>query len=366
MFKLAFVHDFLVQNGGAERVLRALHAIWPDAPIYTIVHDAERVHPDFQTKDVRPSFLQKIPFGVSHYQWFLPWMPRAIEGHNLMEYDVVLSSSSAFAKGVITGPRTLHVCYCHTPTRYLWTDTHTYVRELAYNRFVKHIVPFLLTNLRLWDQMTASRVDHFIANSRNVQERIKKYYRRESECMHPPIDTARFSVADRVENYYLIGGRLVSYKRYDLAVHAFSKMGIPLVVFGEGPEFDRLRAMAKPNVRFTGKVSDEELARLYRHALAFLHPQEEDLGLTALEAMASGRPVIAYAKGGALETVVPGVTGTFFEEQTWESLADAVLHFDPSQYDAKKIRAHAEQFDVQKFQERVKGFVENAWAAFKK
>ncbi len=364
--KLAFVHDFLVQNGGAERVLWALHALWPEAPIYTIVHDPKRIHASAPAKDIRPSFLQKMPFGVSHYQWFLPWMPRAIESHNLMEYDVILSSSSAFAKGVITGPRTLHVCYCHTPTRYLWTDTHTYVRELAYNRVVKHIVPFLLTNLRLWDQMTAHRVDHFIANSKNVQERIKKYYRRESACIHPPIDTARFSVADHVEDYYLIGGRLVSYKRYDVAVQAFSKMGIPLVVFGEGPEFDRLRAMAKPNVRFTGKVSDEELAQLYRHAIAFLHPQEEDLGLTALESMASGRPVIAYAKGGALETVVPWVTGTFFEEQTWESLADAALHFDPSQYDAKKIRAHAEQFDVQKFQGRVKSFVENAWVEFKK
>ncbi|MBI4281319.1 glycosyltransferase [Candidatus Uhrbacteria bacterium] len=364
--KIAFVHDFLVQNGGAERVLRALHALWPEAPIYTIVHDKKRTHPDLQGKDIRPSFLQKMPFGLSHYQWFLPWMPRAIESHNLMEYDVVLSSSSAFAKGVITGPRTLHICYCHTPTRYLWTDTHTYIRELAYNRLVKHIIPFLLTNLRLWDQMTAHRVDHFIANSKNVQERIKKYYRRESVVVHPPIDTSRFSLADRIENYYLIGGRLVSYKRYDLAVQAFSKMGIPLVVFGEGPEYARLQAMAKPNVQFVGKVSDEELARLYRHAIAFLHPQEEDLGLTALEAMASGRPVIAYAKGGALETVVPGVTGTFFEEQTWESLADTVLHFNPLAYDAKKIRAHAEQFDVQKFQAQVKGFVENAWESFRK
>ncbi len=364
--KLAFVHDFLVQNGGAERVLRALHVLWPEAPIYTIVHDPKRIHPDFQTKDIRPSFLQKIPFGVRRYQWFLPWMPQAIERHNLMEYDVVLSSSSAFAKGVITGPRTLHICYCHTPTRYLWTDTHTYIRELAYNRVVKHIVPFLLTNLRLWDQMTAHRVDHFIANSRNVQERIKKYYRRESTVVHPPIDITRFAVAEHPENYYLIGGRLVSYKRYDLAVQAFSKMGIPLVVFGEGSEYARLRAMAKSNVRFTGKVSDDELARLYRNAIAFVHPQEEDLGLTALEAMASGRPVIAYAKGGALETVIPGVTGKFFEEQTWESLADAVLHFDPSQYDAQKIRAHAEQFDVKKFQERVKSFVERAWAEFKK
>lgn len=371
--KIAFVHDFLVQNGGAESVLRALHAVWPTAPIYTIVHDPKRVHADFRTKEIHPSFLQHIPFGVSRYQWFLPLMPQAIERHNLMEYDVVLSSSSAFAKGVITGPRTLHVCYCHTPTRYLWTDTHSYVKELSYNRFVKRIVPFLLTNLRLWDQMTAYRVDHFIANSRNVQDRIRKYYRRESECIHPPIDIRKFSplrqLADggsEVEgSYYLIGGRLVSYKRYDIAVEAFNKLGIPLVVFGEGPELARLQAMAKPHIRFVGAVSDEALARLYREAIAFLHPQEEDFGLTAVEAMASGRPVIAYAKGGALETVVPGVTGVFFEEQTWESLADTVLHFDPAMYDAQKIRAHAEQFDVVKFQERVKEFVENAWEKFK-
>lgn len=367
--KIAFVHDFLVQNGGAERVLLALHDIWPDAPIYTIVHDPNRVDPAFQGKDIRPSFLQHIPFGVQRYQWFLPWMPSAIERHNLMEYDVVLSSSSAFAKGVITGPETLHICYCHTPTRYLWTDTHSYIRELSYNWAVKSIVPFLLTNLRLWDQMTADRVDHFIANSRTVHDRIKKYYQRESTVIHPPIAVDEFAPGSENpprEDFYLIGGRLVSYKRYDIAVQAFNKLGIPLKIFGTGPEEQRLRERAKSHIEFLGYVSHDALHSLYQRARAFLHPQEEDFGLTAIEAMAAGCPVIAYARGGALETVVEGVTGMFFEEQTWESLADAVLHFEEERYVPEKLREHVQQFDRARFQRRMKEYVEHAWGSFER
>ena len=365
--KLAFVHDFLVQNGGAERVLLALHDLWPSAPIYTIVHDPDRVDAAFRGRDIRTSFLQQVPFGVRRYQWFLPWMPSAIERHNLMEYDIVISSSSAFAKGIITGPETLHICYCHTPTRYLWTDTHTYIRELTYNWLVKRIVPFLFTNLRLWDQMTADRVDHFIANSLTVQDRIRKYYKRESTVIHPPITIEQFARGDEGvtrEDFYCIGGRLVSYKRYDIAIAAFNKLGIPLKIFGTGPEESRLRAHAKSNIEFCGYVSPENLRSLYQGARAFLHPQEEDFGLTALEAMASGCPLIAYARGGALETVIEGVTGMFFEEQTWESLADAVLHFERERYIPQKLHEHVQQFDVVRFQRRMKEYVEYAWSNF--
>jgi glycosyltransferase involved in cell wall biosynthesis len=363
--KIALVHDFLTQHGGAERVLAAFRTIWPDAPVYTIVYDKKQLK-EFETADIRPSFLQMVPFGVRRYKWFLPWMPTAIERHNLMNYDVVLSSSSAFAKGVITGPDTLHICYCHTPTRYLWTDTHSYVADLGYGDFVKRALPFLFTNLRLWDQMTASRVDHYIANSENVRRRIFKYYDRESDVIHPPIDTQRFVRQHDVERapYYLAGGRLVAYKRFDLLVDAFNRLGIPLRIFGTGPEGGRMRRRAKSNIQFLGHVADDALPALYHRAQAFLHPQEEDFGLTALEAMAAGCPVIAYDAGGARETVVRGVTGTFFEEQSWESVADAVLHHDARQYDPVVLARHTSQFDINIFRNQISASVAHHWLRF--
>lgn len=362
--KLALVHDFLVQNGGAENVLKALHELWPDAPIYTIVYDKERVDSFFHTQDIRPSFLQNVPFGVKRYQWFLPLMPQAVERLNLMDYDVVISSSSAFAKGVITRPETLHLCYCHTPTRYLWTDTHTYLEERRTSRFVKRFVPFMLTNLRVWDRLTADRVTHFLANSKNIQSRILKYYGKQSHVIYPPVSVAGSSVFGGQGAYYLAGGRLVSYKRFDLLVHAFNRLNLPLKIFGTGPEYAKLRLEAKENIEWLGEVSEEEKWKLYRGCVAFLHPQEEDFGMTAVEAMAAGRPVIAYRRGGALETVRPGVTGEFFDEQTWEALAYTLIHFKPEQYAPSHIREHALQFDVSHFKEKMKRYVEEAWTTF--
>lgn len=356
--KVALVHDYLNQAGGAEKVLKILQEIFPVAPIFTLLYDENKLGHIFPVNKVKPSFIQRLPFGRTKYKWFLMAMPAAIENFNLSDYDLVISSASAFAKGVVTRPETLHLCYCHTPTRYLWSDTHSYIEELSYNRLIKKFLPYFLTRLRLWDRLAADRPDHFIANSQTVQKRIKKYYNRESDLIHPPVETAKFKIAGQLGNYYLIGGRLVPYKRYDLAVAAFNRLGIPLKIFGEGPELDKLKKIAKNNIEFLGRVSDEQEVELYSHCLAFVHPQEEDFGITPVEAMASGRPVIAYAAGGALETVIDGLTGKFFDEQTWEALADAVIRFKPEDYNPQAIREHAKKFDVEVFKQKIKNYVE--------
>lgn len=356
VMKLALVHDYLKQDGGAEKVLAVLQDLWPEAPTYALFFDPERL-PQFKGKDVRTSFLQRAPLIQSKFQWYLPLMPTATEHYDLKAFDVVVSSTSAFAKGVITQPGTAHVCYCHTPTRFLWTDTLSYVEELHIPRIVKNILPPVLSLLRLWDKHAADRVDAFIANSKTVQERIKKYYNRDSVVIHPPVDTHRFAVSDAPKEYFLAGGRLVAYKRFDLIVEACNRTGIKLKIFGTGPVMGELRKVAKGNVEFLGRVSDADLPALYAGAKAFIHPQEEDFGITAVESMAAGRPVIAYKKGGAVETVIEGVTGELFEEQSWEELADHLIRFDESTYDPAAIRAHAEQFGTERFKKQMEEFV---------
>ncbi|NUM25301.1 MAG: glycosyltransferase [Candidatus Buchananbacteria bacterium] len=356
--KLALVHDHLIQEGGAERVLQVLQDLYPDAPTYTLLYDQEKLGSLFKGKDIRTSFLQNWPGALKHYQWFLPVMPTATESYNLADYDVVLSSSSAMAKGVVTRSNTLHFCYCHTPTRYLWSDTHRYIDELKYNRVVKKIIPLMLTQLRLWDQQAAQRVDYFIANSKNVAARIEKYYRRSSVVIHPPVDTKQFQISEAVGKYFLTGGRLVTYKKFDLTIQAFNRLGIPLKIFGIGPEESKLRAMAKSNIEFVGKVDSKQLAKLYSEAIAFIHPQIEDFGITIVESMASGRPVIAYSAGGACETVVEKKTGKFFDEQTWEALADTIVRFKPEEYDPKVIRAYAEQFGTERFKKEINDLIQ--------
>lgn len=363
--RIALVHDHLGQDGGAERVLAVLQEMYPSAPTFTLVHNPDRANPAFLKRDIRTSFLQRLPFAKRHYQWYLGLMPNAVERYDLTDFDLVISNSASFARGVITRPETLHIDYCHSPTRYLWSDTHRYVDELHYPGLVKTFVPFMLTKLRQWDRLAADRVDEFFANSRAVQQRITKYYRRPSVIMHPPVDVEDFQVSPSVGDYYLIGGRLVSYKRYDLAVRAFNRLGLKLKIFGSGPEEAPLRAMAKPNIEFLGKVSRSQLAELYARSIAFLHPQEEDFGITALEANAAGRPVIAYAAGGALETVVPGLSGTFFADQEWETLADTIIRFQPETYQPEKIRQHAATFSTAQFQKRFSSAVDAAWEHYR-
>lgn len=358
--KVALVHDHLIQDGGAERVLKVLQEIWPTAPIFTLLYHPTQV-PFFSKKDIRTSFLQKLPFSLKKYQWYLPLMPSATEHYDLSAYDIVISSSSAFSKGVITRHDALHVCYCHTPTRYLWSDTNSYVSELHQPKIIKKFIPLLLSHLRLWDKQAADRVDQFIANSKTVRNRIEKYYRRPSYVIHPPVEVDTFSLNTNEKTFFLAGGRLVAYKRFDLVIKACNRLQLPLKIFGTGPLQKSLQQMAGPTVKFLGRVSDQEKKDLYEQCLAYIHPQEEDFGITAVEAMAAGRPVIAYKKGGALETIQEGVTGIFFQEQIWEDLADKLLRFRESDYDPQTIKTHAQKFSVKTFKELIEKFVNERW-----
>lgn len=360
--KVALVHDYLAQNGGAEKVLEAFREIWPDAPIYVLFHDKEKMS---RFENVRESFISKFPFVKSKYQWYLPLMPMATESHDLKGFDVVLSSSSAFAKGVLTQPNTCHISYCHTPTRYLWTETHDYIKNLNYNFAVKAILPALIHKLRMWDKMSAHRVDSFIANSNTVEKRIDKYYDRESRVIYPPVETEKHALKEKKQDYFLAGGRIAAYKRFDLIVNVFNRLGYKLKIFGTGPKWwSDIRKKAKDNIEFLGWVSEDKKIELLSGARAFIHPQVEDFGITAIEAMASGTPVIAYNKGGATETVKEGKTGVLFGEQSWESLLDAVLNFDHKGWNPKEIRTWAEKFSKDRFKKEIKDFVTRSYEQF--
>lgn len=354
--KVALVHDYLSQDGGAERVLLALSEIWPEAPIYVLFYDKKKME-QFEKKEIHESFLKFLPFGRTKYQWYLPLMPLATERHNLHDYDLIISSTSAFAKGIITRPDALHISYCHTPTRYLWTDTHKYISDLKYNKLIKAGLPRLIHKLRLWDKMSTDRVDHFIANSQTVQRRINKYYRRDSDIVYPPIDTEKFYISETQGNYFITGGRLVPYKRFDLVVHVFNRLGWKLKIFGDGPELNRLKKRAKSNIEFLGRIDENKKAKLLSEAKAFIHPQLEDFGITPIESMACGRPVIAYGAGGATETVIPGKTGVLFYCQTWESLFDTVLNFDELAWNPVEIRNWSKRYDSKVFKKSIGQYI---------
>ncbi len=357
--KVAIIHDYLNQMGGAERVVMAFHDIFPEAPIYTSIYDPERVDPAFRTMDIRTSFMQKLPLVTKHHQPYLPLYPFAMEALDLRGYDLVLSSSSAFGKGVITKPGTLHICYCHTPMRWCW-NYEEYVEREQLGKVARRVLPFLITGLRVWDQTSAMRVDDFIANSPVIAERIKKYYRREAVVIPPPVEASRFPAtpATETEDYFLALGRFVPYKRFDLAIEACNRLQLPLVVIGKGRDEERLKRIAGPTIRFLGRLSDEEVIHYYRHCRAFLFPGDEDFGITPLEAQAAGRPVIAYGAGGALASVVDGVTGLFFREQTVESLVEVLATFKERNFDPDAIRNHALEFDTPRFQRRIMQFIE--------
>ena len=358
--KVALVHDYLNQYGGAERVLEAFCQIFPKAPIYTLLYDKEKTGWAFENRRIQTSFLQKIPLLKSHHRPFLMFMPLAIEQFDLSQYDLVLSDSASYAKGVITSPKTLHICYCHTPIRYAWDDSHRYIEEFGYPGLVKKFIPFFMNYIRLWDEQAALRVDKFIANSQFVAKRIKKYYHQDSEVIHPPVKTNLFYLADRLDNYFLMVGRFLPYKRFDLAIKTFNQLGLPLKIIGDGPEKKKLQKEAKSNIEFVGLVSDEKLKDYYAHCQAFIFPQEEDFGITAVEAMAAGRPVIAYQAGGALEIVQPGITGLFFKEQTKEHLIEVLRNFKSADFNPNLIREKAVEFDEGKFKEKIKELIDNA------
>ena len=364
--KIALIHDHLAQDGGAEKVLKVLAEMFPDAVIYALLADKVKTDKYLKGRRIDTSIIQRLPGGVHHYKWYLPLMPMAVEFFDLREYDLVISDTSSFAKGVITTPDIPHICYCHTPTRYLWSDAHQYLNELKYNKWIKKVISRILVKLRIWDFVAAARVDYFIANSKTVQKRITKYYRRDSQVIYPPVETEHFFISDLKtqapeEKYFLIGCRLVPYKRVDIVVEAFKKLGndYNLKVFGDGLDLLRLKKIAgeATNIEFVGRISDDEKAVLYSRAQAFINPQEEDFGITPVESMASGRPVIAYRKGGVTETVVEDKTGIFFDEQTADSLAEAVRKFKSADFDPEYIKKYAEKFSVKRFEKEILDFI---------
>lgn len=360
--RVAIVHDWLNQMGGAENVLEVLVDMFPRAPVYTSIYDPGRVSPAYRDWDIRTSWLNRLPGIAAHHQLYLPLYPLAFESFDLSGYDLVISNKSGFAHAVITPPDTVHICYCLTPTRWLW-QYESYRQREGIGRVTNALLQPILTWQRMYDRLAADRVDHFIAISREVQARIRKFYRRESTIIHPPVDTRRFTPGNEPPgDYFLVVSRLIPYKRVDLAVEACTRLNLPLIVVGEGRDRPALERMAGPNVRFLGRVSTREIVRLMQGCRAFLFPGLEDFGIAPVEAMACGRPVIAYAGGGALDTVVPGVTGEFFTVQTADALAAVLADFDPTRYDPQACRARAEEFDTGVFKEKLREFVENAMA----
>ena len=359
--KVALVHDWLVSQGGGEQVLKCFHELYPNAPIYTLVYDKEKAPKWLEECDVRTTYIQKWLGGKTHHKYLLSFMPKAWEALDLTEYDLVLSSCASCCKGVITRPDAVHVCYCHSPIRYVWDLYYDYLKGAS---AVKRVfMPRMIHKVRMWDFQAAQRVDHFVSNSNYVGKRIAKFYRRESTTIYPGIALPEEPVSEERGDYYFVLSRFVGYKRVDIAIGACNKLGRKLIVAGSGgEEEERLRAMAGPTVEFVGRVSDERLMDYYAHAKAFLFPGIEDFGLTPLEAMAGGTPVLAYGEGGALETVVDGETGMFFHEQSAEALAKCIEDFEGRSFSAAACRARAEQFSTEAFKENMRKFCLDALA----
>lgn len=363
--KIALVCDWLTNPGGAEKVILALHQLFPKAPIYTSIYNRERMQ-GFERAVIHTSYLQHMPWAKDKHQLYLGLMPSVFEQFDLSAYDLVISSSHSCAKGIITKPETLHVSYCHSPMRYAWENSHAYIREYEIHPIIKKIAPLLMHNIRMWDRLSADRVDYFIANSKHIQNRIYKYYRRTSSVIYPFTETNRFKIGATRENFYLAVGRLTPYKRFDLIIDTFNKSGLPLKIVGTGISYKKLANMANNNIEFLGRVSDEKLSDLYSKARALIFPQVEDFGITPIEAMASGCPVIAYGKGGALETIADKKTGIFFQEQNPSSLEGAIQKFQSMKFDQQLIREHAETFDRKVFNQKITDFLEKKWETWQK
>lgn len=360
--RVAIVHDYLNQQGGAEKVVEVLCRMFPDAPVYTSVYDPDTMGSFWKNVDIRTSFMQKLSSKIGIAKSLLPLYPSAFECFDLAEYDLVISSSSSFAKGVITRPETCHVCYCYTPTRFLWMY-HEYTDHQRFGPGVRRLLPVVMSPLRVWDFTAAYRVDHFIAISRTVEARIGKYYRRSSSIVEPPVDIDSYKVADQQEDYFLVVARLLGYKRVDLAIEAANRLRVPLRIAGDGPDRARLQGLAGPTVTFLGRVSDDDARLLLGRCRALVWPGEEDFGLVPVEAQASGRAVIAFNAGGAAETVIDGVTGMHFAPQTVEALAGAMDRFDPAEYDSSALRKNARRYALPQFVKRMTRELETAYAA---
>jgi glycosyltransferase involved in cell wall biosynthesis len=358
--KTALVHDWLVGIGGAEKVLQSLHEIFP-SPIFCLLRDEKELQDSyFQNRDIHSSFIQKLPFAKSKYRFYLPFFPIAMEQFDLSGFDLVISSSHAVAKGVLTHGDQLHICYCHTPMRYAWDLYHQYLHEDNLSRGMKGVFAKLFLHyLRLWDFQSSSRVDAYVANSQFVAKRIKKIYGRESQVIYPPVDVEKFAFCPQKEDFYLTASRMVPYKKMDLIVEAFSQMPKKkLVVIGDGPDFDKIKARAKGNIEMLGYQSDVVLKEYLQKAKAFVFAALEDFGILPVEAQSCGTPVIAFGKGAVKETVIEGETGLFFLEQERQSLIQAIHFFEEKSFDPYRIRQNAEKFSQERFKREFREFVD--------
>ncbi|MCU0569819.1 MAG: glycosyltransferase family 4 protein [Oculatellaceae cyanobacterium Prado106] len=367
--KTAVIHEWLVTYAGSERVVEQILSIYPEADLFSLVEFLPDALKDFiQHKSVQTSFIQKLPFANPKFRQYLPLMPLAIEQFDLSAYDLVLSSNHAVAKGVITHPDQLHICYVHTPIRYAWDLQQDYLKGAKLNRGLRSFfVQMLLHYMRLWDFASASRVDHFIANSQFVARRIWKTYRRPAEVIYPPVAIDRFLPKTQRDDFYFILSRFVPYKRVDLVVEAFTRLGLPLVVIGDGSGWQRVQALAGPNVQLLGHQPDAVVVDYMQRCKAFVFAAAEDFGIAPVEAQAAGAPVIAYGKGGVTETVIEGKTGVFFQEQTVESLMQAVQQFEQgaSVFDPDLSRLNAERFSPECFCQKFSQYVDRALSEFK-
>jgi len=360
--RVAIVHDYLNQMGGAERVVGTLHRMFPEAPIFTTIVDRERLLPELRDATIHTTWMQRIPGIQRRFKLFFWLYPLAMRSMKLRDYDLVISSSSAYGKAAPVRKGALHLCYCHTPMRFAW-DFDTYMAGMRVSPALKLVARMLVMPLRLWDRATARRVDLIVANSTIVSDRIERHYERQAPIVYPPVNLSRYEPSGQPPgNYMLVVSRLVSYKRIDLAVEACSALAIPLIVIGDGPDRQRLESLAAPCVRFLGRLSDSEVREWMQGCQAFLFPGLEDFGITPLEVNGCGRPVIAYRGGGALDTVKPGVNGLFFEEQTAQSLMETLERFDPSQFETAQIRRHAEQFDEARFVRQLRQMIQQMGA----
>ncbi|MEN6461383.1 MAG: glycosyltransferase family 4 protein [Syntrophomonas sp.] len=377
MIKTALVHDWLVSMGGAEKCLEVFCDLFPDAPLYTIVYAPETANKmGIPENKVCASSLQKIRNIQKRYRKFLPLFPYAIEQFNLDDYDVILSDSHCVAKGVLTRADQLHICYCHTPVRYAWDLTHRYLRENEMQKGLKStLARSALHYLRIWDVQTASRVDYFIANSYYTAARIWHCYRREAKVIYPPVNIDRFNIQSKKGDYFLFFSRLVPYKKADLVIKTFNQLGLPLKVLGDGPQLDQCRKLAGPNIEIMGYQDDGVVVESMNQARALVFAAEEDFGIVPIEAQACGTPVIAYGRGGALETVVPAdgsnwdtCTGMFFNQQTEASLAEKIKAFVKweNKFNPNVLRKNAERFNRERFKKEIEDFKDIKWDEFNK
>ncbi|GAB3931402.1 glycosyltransferase family 4 protein [Larkinella terrae] len=360
--KVAVVHEWLVTFAGSESVVEQILALYPQSDLFTLVDFLpESQRPLIQHKTAVTSFIQKLPWAKKKYRTYLPLMPLAVEQFDLSAYDVILSSSHAVAKGVLTGPNQLHICYCHSPMRYAWDLYHQYLNESGLKTGLSGLIAKLILHyIRLWDYQSAQRVDYFVANSRYIARRIRKVYGRAADVIYPPVDTELFTLGSQKEDYYLTASRMVPYKKINLIVEAFATMPDKrLVVVGDGPDYEKIKRLATPNIELVGYQSDDALVSYMQKAKAFIFAAEEDFGITPVEAQACGTPVLAFGKGGVLESVIDQTTGLFFDRQDVGSLAECVQRFEKTadRFDPAVIHQHAQQFSHANFRRQFDQYV---------